>query len=57
MHYRYEDSTRSHWYQDQHVQDLEQDMAEAACYPGLWKLGLKHWRFALGEMYRCPCQP
>jgi 2-hydroxyglutarate dehydrogenase len=28
------------------------DVREAAAFPGLWKLGLKHWRFGLGEMYR-----
>ncbi len=41
-----------------HVTYLEnmsvlQDLAEALSFPGFWKLGLKHWRFALGEMYRC----
>jgi L-2-hydroxyglutarate oxidase LhgO len=28
------------------------DLLEAGSFPGLWRLGLKHWRFALGEMYR-----
>ena len=28
------------------------DLIEAASFPGLWHLGLKHWRFALGEMFR-----
>ena len=28
------------------------DLLEAGSFPGLWRLGLKHWWFALGEMYR-----
>ena len=28
------------------------DSAEAACWPGLWRLGARHWRTQLGELHR-----